>query len=151
MILEKKCVLCGKIFEWDKKRSKEKWLKNAKYCSFKCSRDKRSDWRNAIARGHIGKKRPNMSLEKHPSWKGGKISRRGYVAIKMPGYSSADAMGYVLEHRFIMEQRLCRFLTREEVVHHINGDKKDNRAENLMLFPNNREHVKIHNRWIANN
>ena len=34
---------------------------------------------------------------------------------------------WVLEHRNIMEQFLGRKLTINEIVHHINGDKHDNR------------------------
>ena len=37
-----------------------------------------------------------------------------------------------------------RFLTKEEVVHHINGIKSDNRIENLQLFSNHGEHIKLH-------
>lgn len=48
------------------------------------------------------------------------------------------------EHRFIMEQFLGRKLDRYEVVHHINGDKSDNRIENLQLMTLS-EHSKLHN------
>ena len=48
------------------------------------------------------------------------------------------------EHRYVMEQHLGRKLSRNECVHHINGDRRDNRIENLEVISrseHNREHA----------
>lgn len=70
------------------------------------------------------------------------IDEDGYVLIYSPNHPYKDRLGYVREHRLVMEKHIGRYLTKEEVVHHINKNKEDNRIENLMLFPNHSEHVK---------
>lgn len=77
-------------------------------------------------------------------WKGGRSNRGGYVIVLKPGHPGGDAQGYVYEQRLVMEKHLGRLLGLREVVHHINGNRVDNRIENLMLFPSFVEHLAYH-------
>lgn len=52
--------------------------------------------------------------------------------------------GYRYEHRVVMEEHLNRKLGRNEIVHHINHDKLDNRLENLELVDGHSQHGKMH-------
>lgn len=62
----------------------------------------------------------------------------------MPNHPNAIKGGrYIAEHRYNLEQKIGRLLKRYEVAHHINGDKKDNRYENLELLTK-QEHNKHH-------
>ena len=76
--------------------------------------------------------------EKSGGWKGGRgKTSNGYVRLHKPDHPSADARGYVAEHRLVMEQQLGRPLYPFETVHHKNGIRDDNRPGNLELFVSN--------------
>jgi hypothetical protein len=69
------------------------------------------------------------------NWKGGRNRHvSGYIKVKAGGHPAADRDGYVMEHRLVMEQALGRRLLPSERVHHKNGNRADNRPENLELW-----------------
>lgn len=75
--------------------------------------------------------------ERHRSWKGGRVKSGKYIAVLLPPEDPmrcmAQTIGYVMEHRLVMARSIGRPLDKLETVHHINGDTKDNRLENLQL------------------
>lgn len=54
-----------------------------------------------------------------------------------------NAQKCVLEHRYLMERHLGRFLTPDEEVHHLNFNRTDNRLDNLLLIDGNK-HSALH-------
>lgn len=124
-----------------------------KYCSRKCKRQNILQRETAIknfsefrikngGNWSTGKKCPEISARqmgtKNPCWKGGSQYKKGYA------YIYTGNQKYRPIHRFIMEDILGRPLKKREVVHHVNGDRTDNRVENLQYFRNKSAHSRIH-------
>ena len=72
------------------------------------------------------------------------ITADGYVKYKTPkGHLTCDGK-WIFEHRLVMEKKLKRCLTRGEIVHHKDGNKRNNDIENLELFTSSADHAKRH-------
>lgn len=102
-----------------------------------------------ISRGNKGKKLSEETKRKiSKSHKKGGIGCKkkrsdGYIAVYFPDHPKSTKDGYVMEHVLVMECAIGRWLTDDEVVHHINRKKDDNRLENLKLMTNS-EHMRYH-------
>ena len=83
-----------------------------------------------------------LSGKDSPFWKTGRVlTGDGYVRIYHPNHPSVIG-NHVLEHRLVMEHTLGRYLKPNEIVHHLNGNKLDNRPENLVVTsPSEHNHI----------
>ena len=81
-----------------------------------------------------------MAGSNHGSWKGGRVIKRGYLAIWNPTHPRANNVGYVKEHILVMQKKLGRLIKREEHIHHIDFDKMNNNIKNLWLCDINKHH-----------
>lgn len=77
------------------------------------------------------------------------VSKGDYTyAVVTPEHPNATSTGYVLEHRVVMENHLGRLLTRREVVHHRDENKKNNDLSNLEVMTKG-QHTRHHARPAA--
>lgn len=72
--------------------------------------------------------------DKNSRFKGRYVNSGGYILVKGNGHPNSQKNGWILEHILVMSSKLGRQLLPSENVHHINGDRSDNRIENLELW-----------------
>ena len=124
-----------------------------RFCSVKCFMQRKAVLNRTVTKCYFCKKivsRIRFKYERnkrnfcslacfHKSMRG-----PGVGSITKHGYRVHGIMGkYVFEHRRIMENYLGRKLLPNEVVHHKNENKLDNRIKNLQIMSKN-EHMKLH-------
>ena len=86
-------------------------------------------------RGHFGPSSTN--------WRGGTWRSGEYLKTTCRGHPRADGSGGVFDHVLVAERALSRYLTPDEIVHHVNRDTMDNRPENLMVMTR-KDHTELH-------
>ena len=116
------CVICGKEL-----RGQQKYC-----CSLSCQYKQRS------------KRMTGKTGNKCWNWKGGKIVAHGRAYVFDPSHPNAILnKNYVQRARWLISKKLGRPLLTNEHVHHINGNKLDDRLSNLVLLTNS-IHMKLH-------
>lgn len=78
---------------------------------------------------------------------GRKRTPKGYIQLCIKSHPNSDVTGHIFEHRVMMEIELGRYLLPEEIVHHKNEVKHDNRIDNLVLMDRG-EHTTIHHKGV---
>ena len=168
---KRKCVRCHKEFSRRKSIIKynEKFTKTRdRFCTKKCAylsawMWKKGVWFNCLECGRrdyvsVSQKKYYPSSgrfctrscrlkyyradpKRHPCYKENKkLDVAGYRIVRI--HKNGRNMP-VREHRYVMEQFLGRELGSQEIVHHVNHDKTDNRIQNLLIM-NSREHHHLH-------
>ncbi len=103
-----------------------------------CSKCGRTRWVRRQGRGSLCVHcTPKPTGQSHHRWANGYKTKRGYVYVRIdkddPMFSMSR-QGWILEHRLVVAHRVGRPLLTSEVVHHINGNKSENRSNNLLLL-----------------
>lgn len=92
-----------------------------------------------------GKPCPKLAGKNNGQWKGGRVKdKSGYIRIKNRKHPFCSSTGYVWEHRLILEKKLKRYLRKDEVIHHLDGNKENNKKTNLLLCANQKKHLSVH-------
>jgi predicted nucleic acid-binding Zn ribbon protein len=112
------CIICDKTFSVYNYRQN-----TAKVCSSRC--------RGIL----VGKIRRERAVPIYRSM--------GYMYIKKQGHYRADKQGYVKVADLILEEKLGRPLKDNEIAHHIDNNKLNDKPENLEVM-DNREHTLMH-------
>lgn len=157
----KQCEFCGKHFTKGKNISRKKWSER-RFCSMSCfgkfkigkkhseehNRKIRESCKGLVNSGQFKKKMPvgqkcyfcdKLATYTKPKPSCNTHWKRHFYKYKRTTINGKNTM----VHRAVMEEFIGRKLKTDEIVHHINSDRLDNRIENLELMKKI-DHLKMH-------
>ena len=125
------CIHCGIRHERKTEKGRYRY-----YCSSVCQAHSRREWAEA---NRIKSNRVKLELPpvyRQPKRPESTLKNKANLIYKIIGKYNFIWIkdGWVAEHRIIFEKHLGRKLMKGEIIHHRNGDKLDNRLENLQLL-----------------
>jgi len=148
---EVKCDMCGCVFE-----RADCLLRRTKhhFCSRKCLADfsnkaKNPDGYNSLKNyDNISRHMSDLNRKLNP----GRMTDEVREKLRKAHLDSGEGKSYRKvygkhEHRVVAETVLGRPLRPGEVVHHIDGDKRNNSPDNLYVFENQSQHAKWHQKY----
>lgn len=152
-LISNKCLNCGLHAGFSPTQGKLKQSRARKFCSVLCAGRFNASKKIIYSTCPVCKKqfrkypdgtqRKFCSMDCFDAIRHKNLPKYSYPSKEIKRYKVKKVKGkQIYLHRWIMEKHLGRKLSRNEVVHHINGDPQDNRIENLKLM-NQSEHMKL--------
>ena len=141
----KTCTHCGAELKkkiWHGKRKYTEATKRfgeRQFCGKKCNSEHKKITMAGRGNYFYGKHDRPWNYDAEARWKVRQST--GYIRIIFKDKNGKKCFKY--EHREVIEGYLKRPIKRSEVIHHINGDRSDNRLENLLLCSQS-QHMKLH-------
>lgn len=80
-----------------------------------------------------------------------KTSQKGYVYLLRPEHPRSDPKGYASESLLIAEKALGKFISIGQEIHHVDGNRSNNKNSNLVICENKAYHLLLHQRTRAFN
>ena len=153
----KKCISCKKFQDtsnfWKNKTKSDGLQNNCKHCKniygkyLNCSQCSKQFY---INHRNINKRKTSLCTDCCLAYTAKRVSLTNKTRAKLSIFSTKGYQylrddktkhGYVLGHRKIMETFLNRKLTKDEIIHHIDGNKLNNSIENLWLTNNSAHRI----------
>ena len=147
----KSCKKCGGEFKTYPSKVKQG---KGKYCSRKCSNEVTLIKKGQrLSPGTEFKKNKRHKHHSHITYAVAREVSKPYRLVYKPNHPNATNRGYVREHRLVMEKAIGRYISPDEVVHHLDGDTLNNSVENLQIMGKRchdrmNTHLNIHKRWV---
>jgi hypothetical protein len=121
-----------------------------KLCECGCGRQtrlaKRTDSRSGLVAGQPVRFAERAHAQRRRDWRG---QEHGYVVLYRPEHPNANKAGYVKEHVVVAAEAMGKPLPKGADVHHVSGDRSDNRNRNLVVCQDRAYHFLLHVRKKA--